>query len=85
MQFESITQEEVKGLQFSSRTGKESPWKAILDATNKGPVKVTLALFGIDFEVLDPGDCIELLYEAFDAANHSTPITLAKHGAIGRV
>lgn len=41
MDWQPLSQEEVKGLQFSSRSnGKESPYKAILDAADKAPVRV---------------------------------------------
>ena len=40
MEWQPLTQDEVKNLQFSSRTGKESPYKAILDAAEKAPVRV---------------------------------------------
>lgn len=40
MEWQPLSPEEVKGLQFSSRTGNESPYKAILDAANKAPVRV---------------------------------------------
>jgi hypothetical protein len=43
MEWKPLSQEEAKGLQFSSKTGKESPYKAILDATEKAPVKVSVS------------------------------------------
>jgi len=43
MEWQPLTPDEVKGLQFSSRTGKESPYKAILDATDKAPVRVNVS------------------------------------------
>ena len=42
MEWKPLSAEEAKGLQFSSKTGKESPYKAILDATEKGPVRVNV-------------------------------------------
>jgi hypothetical protein len=43
VEWKQITQEEAKGLNYSSRTGKESPYKAILDAVEKGPVQVNIS------------------------------------------
>ena len=43
MDWKPISQDEVKGLQFASRSGKESPYQKILDATEKGPVRVNIS------------------------------------------
>jgi len=40
MQWKPITAEEAKSLKFASRTGKESPYVALLEAVEKGPVRV---------------------------------------------
>lgn len=40
MNWEVISNEEAKTLKYTSRTGKESPYVALLDAVEKGPVKV---------------------------------------------
>lgn len=40
MQWKQITADEAKNLKFASRTGNESPYVALLEAVEKGPVRV---------------------------------------------
>jgi hypothetical protein len=40
MNWKPLSAEEAKGLKYASRTGKESPYKALLDAVEQGPVRV---------------------------------------------
>jgi hypothetical protein len=40
MNWKPLTAEEAKGLKYASRTGKESPYKALLEAVEQGPVRM---------------------------------------------
>ena len=42
MDWEAITPEEAKTLKYSSRSGTESPYAKLLEAVEKGPVKVSV-------------------------------------------
>jgi hypothetical protein len=42
MDWKPLTAEEEKTLKYASRTGKDSPYTALLAAVEKGPVKVSV-------------------------------------------
>ena len=43
VEWSSISQEEVKSLQFASSNGKDNPYADILAAVEKGPVRVNVS------------------------------------------
>lgn len=42
MEWKPLTTEEATNLKYASITGRDSPYQAILDATEKGPVQVNV-------------------------------------------
>jgi len=43
MEWKSISQDEFKGLKFASRIEKESSYKPLFEAVEKGPVRIAAA------------------------------------------